>query len=83
MLQKILSRTLDNLSYAYLGTRKKGHSEVFYEGGLDELIKEYDITDPLEFFANPGTVPDVEITKTASRRGYVFNRFIDFCLLFY
>lgn len=75
MLQKHFARALDSFSYAYIGAKKKRTSKIFYEGGLQEYLNKYDIRDPMEFFANPGTVPEVEITRVSRRGGYKIKRF--------
>lgn len=75
MLQMLFSRALDNISYAYLGVRKKNNSEIFNDGGLDAYIEKVDTRDPMEFFANPGTVPDVKITSVLKRRGYNIKKY--------
>lgn len=75
MLQKHFARALDNISFAYIGSRKKRNTKIFYEGGLDEYLDKHDIRDPMDFFANPGTVPAVDITKTVRRRGYSIRHF--------
>ena len=75
MLQKQFSKMLDNISYAYIGTRKKRGSKIFYEGGLDEYLQKYDARDPMEFFADPGIVPEVKITKVSPRSGYSIKKF--------
>lgn len=75
MFQRQFARALDNLSLAYIGSKKKGKTQIFHEGGLDEYLRRYDVRDPMDFFANPGTVPDVKITGSAPRRGYSIKSF--------
>ncbi|MFH1537358.1 MAG: alpha/beta hydrolase, partial [bacterium] len=38
-------------------------------------LEDADVTDPMKFFANPGIVPEVEITKTVRRSRYNLNFF--------
>ncbi len=66
---------MDNLSYAYLATKKKKASKIFYEEGIDGYLEQLGEFDPMDFFANPGIVPEVEITKTTRRGGYDLKEF--------
>lgn len=75
MLQKQFSKLLDNISYAYMGTQKKHGSHIFHTENLKEYIESHDITDPMDFFANNGVVPDVKVTKTSTRMNYVIKQF--------
>ena len=75
MLQKQFAKMLDGISYAYLGTRKKGRERDFHDCSLAEYLEEHSIDDPYSFFANPGTVPDVTIRKVSKRMGYTLTRF--------
>jgi len=75
MLQKQFARTLDGISLAYIGSRKKSAPKIFHEESLEEYLAENEISDPMVFFANPGAVPDVKVTKTSRRRGYDLKYF--------
>lgn len=70
MLQKIFSKFVDDISFAYMGSRKKSGLTTDSGVTLGEYVEENGIDDPMAFFANPGIVPDVRIKKTARRIGY-------------
>lgn len=75
MIQELLAKTLDNISYFYMGTQKRVKQGPFYAGDIEEYLAREKAADPMEFFRNSGQVPDVEITETQKRNRYDIHKF--------
>jgi len=75
MLQELLARTLDNISYFYMGTQHRRDRGPYYAGTIDEYLEREKVNDLMEFFRNHGECPLVEITDTTHRSHYDIHRF--------
>lgn len=74
-LQEFLARTLDNISYSYMGTQRRTSSGPLYAGTIDEYMEREKIDDPVKFFSNPGVCPRLEITDVTPRSRYDIHKF--------
>jgi len=75
MLQELFARTLDEISYLYMGRQKSGVEMAAAIGSLDEYLDRNDAHDPLKYFANPGVTPEMEFNDFVRRRNYNLMHF--------
>ncbi|MFA6449276.1 MAG: hypothetical protein WCX65_07415 [bacterium] len=75
MLQELFARAMDEMSYLYMGTQKTGKTVAAAIGSLEEYLEREGAGDPRKFFANPGVVPDMEMSDFVRRRTYNLMHF--------
>jgi len=75
MLWEYLVRSIDEMSYMYMGKQKNAAEVAAAIGSLEEYVENENAREPLEYFKNPGYVPDMKISSPSARRNYNIMRF--------
>jgi pimeloyl-ACP methyl ester carboxylesterase len=73
--QEYFVRALDDMSYFYMGFQKSGPEVAAATDSIEEYIARNNADDPLEYFKNPGVVPEMEFFNPMRRNRYNLTDF--------
>lgn len=81
MIQELLARGLDEISFMYMSMQNTPPKTAAAVGSLREYMEMEGADDPAKFFANPGYTPGIEISDPFRRRRYNVMKFrFDSCV---